>query len=82
MDTNATMLLGAMSSGVNHLILTFGVFMIVGCIIGAVVSIPVKKWLLSKGMSKRTAGSIAQGIFTLVVCAALVLCMLSLAHPH
>jgi len=77
--TNADMFLAQMSSGVSHTITKVGIFLIAGLVIGTLVTIPLKGWMQSKGMTRRTAGGIANGVYTLIMFAALVLCVMSLA---
>jgi len=77
--TNGEMFLAQMSSGVTHMITKIGIFMIVGLVIGALVTIPLKGWMLSKRMPEGLAGFISKTVLTIIVGTALFLCMLSFA---
>ena len=77
--TNGEMFLAQMSSGVIQTVTKVSIFVIAGLVIGTLVTIALKDWMLSKGMTRRTAGGIANGVYTLIMFAALVLCVMSLA---
>jgi len=79
MVTNGNMFIEQLGSGVTHMLTRVGIFVVAGLIVGAVVVFPLKGWMLSKGMTRRTAGIIAQAVFTLIMVASLVICMLSFA---
>jgi hypothetical protein len=61
------------------MLMRIGIFIVAGLIVGAIVVFPLKGWLLSKGMARRTAGIIAQTIFTLIMVTSLVICILTFA---
>jgi hypothetical protein len=63
----------------THMLMRIGIFIIAGLVFGAIVVFPLKGWLLSKGMTRRTSGIIAQAILTLIMVASLVICMLTFA---
>jgi len=77
--TNGEMFIEQMSSGVSHTITKVGIYLIAGLVIGTLVTIPLKGWMQSKGMTRQTADGIANGVYTLIMFAALVLCVLSFA---
>ena len=77
--TNADMFLAQMSSGVSHTVTKVSIFVIAGLVVGTLVTIVLKDWMLSKGMTRRTAVGIANGVYTLIMFVALVLCVMSLA---
>jgi hypothetical protein len=70
METNmVTQMANQMGATVNGIFSGLFAHLIIGIIVGAIIVFPLKSALIKNGVKGKTAGRIAEGLFTLIVIA-------------